>query len=108
MDILKTTRLAKSFGDTHAVDHVDFRVSAGEVLALIKHLAKLAKYLLDGLDVARITIDQQLVTTSTDVHIEKRFEIFDVLILYTEQRVQALGRKFEFLKIAQIVRIPLA
>ena len=35
MDILKTTRLAKSFGDTHAVDHVDFRVSAGEVLALI-------------------------------------------------------------------------
>jgi branched-chain amino acid transport system ATP-binding protein len=35
VDILKTTRLAKSFGDTHAVDHVDFRVSAGEVLALI-------------------------------------------------------------------------
>ncbi|HEY7202793.1 MAG TPA: ABC transporter ATP-binding protein [Methylomirabilota bacterium] len=35
MDILKTTRLAKSFGDTHAVDHVDFRVGAGEVLALI-------------------------------------------------------------------------
>ncbi len=35
MDILKTTGLAKSFGDTHAVDHVDFRVSAGEVLALI-------------------------------------------------------------------------
>ena len=35
MDILKTTRLAKSFGDTHAVDHVDFRVSQGEVLALI-------------------------------------------------------------------------
>jgi branched-chain amino acid transport system ATP-binding protein len=35
VDILKTTRLAKSFGDTHAVDHVDFRVGAGEVLALI-------------------------------------------------------------------------
>jgi branched-chain amino acid transport system ATP-binding protein len=35
VDILKTTGLAKSFGDTHAVDHVDFRVSAGEVLALI-------------------------------------------------------------------------
>jgi branched-chain amino acid transport system ATP-binding protein len=35
VDILKTTRLAKSFGDTHAVDHVDFRVSQGEVLALI-------------------------------------------------------------------------
>ena len=35
MDLLKTTQLAKSFGDTHAVDHVDFTVSAGEVLALI-------------------------------------------------------------------------
>jgi branched-chain amino acid transport system ATP-binding protein len=35
VDILKTTGLAKSFGDTHAVDHVDFRVGQGEVLALI-------------------------------------------------------------------------
>ncbi|MGH7400299.1 MAG: ABC transporter ATP-binding protein [Candidatus Rokuibacteriota bacterium] len=35
MDILKTTQLSKSFGDTHAVDHVDFTVAAGEVLALI-------------------------------------------------------------------------
>ena len=35
MDILKTTQLAKSFGETHAVDHVDFTVTAGEVLALI-------------------------------------------------------------------------
>ena len=35
MDILQTSQLAKSFGDTHAVDHVDFRVTAGEVLALI-------------------------------------------------------------------------
>ncbi|HEY7870345.1 MAG TPA: ABC transporter ATP-binding protein [Methylomirabilota bacterium] len=35
MDILKTTQLSKSFGETHAVDHVDFAVAAGEVLALI-------------------------------------------------------------------------
>jgi len=35
VDILKTTQLTKSFGDTHAVNHVDFRVAAGEVLALI-------------------------------------------------------------------------
>ncbi|HKC05767.1 MAG TPA: ATP-binding cassette domain-containing protein, partial [Methylomirabilota bacterium] len=35
MDILKTTQLCKSFGETHAVDHVDFTVTAGEVLALI-------------------------------------------------------------------------
>ena len=34
MDILKTTQLCKSFGETHAVDHVDFAVTAGEVLAL--------------------------------------------------------------------------
>jgi branched-chain amino acid transport system ATP-binding protein len=35
VDILKTTQLSKSFGETHAVDHVDFTVAAGEVLALI-------------------------------------------------------------------------
>jgi branched-chain amino acid transport system ATP-binding protein len=35
VDLLKTTQLTKSFGDTHAVDHVDFAVAAGEVLALI-------------------------------------------------------------------------
>ena len=35
VDLLKTTQLTKSFGDTHAVDHVDFTVVAGEVLALI-------------------------------------------------------------------------
>ena len=35
MDLLKTTQLTKSFGTTRAVDHVDFTVAAGEVLALI-------------------------------------------------------------------------
>lgn len=35
VDLLKTTQLTKFFGDTHAVDHVDFTVAAGEVLALI-------------------------------------------------------------------------
>jgi branched-chain amino acid transport system ATP-binding protein len=35
MSLLQTTRLTKYFGDTHAVDHVDFSVRAGEVLALI-------------------------------------------------------------------------
>ncbi len=35
VDLLRTTQLSKSFGDTHAVDHVDFTVAAGEVLALI-------------------------------------------------------------------------
>ena len=35
MTILQTEQLTKYFGDTHAVDHVDFRVAEGEVLALI-------------------------------------------------------------------------
>lgn len=33
--LLKTTQLTKYFGETHAVDHVDFSVTEGEVLALI-------------------------------------------------------------------------
>jgi branched-chain amino acid transport system ATP-binding protein len=35
MSILETNQLTKYFGDTHAVDHVDFTVTEGEVLALI-------------------------------------------------------------------------
>jgi len=35
MSILQTNQLTKYFGDTHAVDHVDFTVAEGEVLALI-------------------------------------------------------------------------
>jgi len=35
VDLLRTTQLTKSFGTTRAVDHVDFTVAAGEVLALI-------------------------------------------------------------------------
>ena len=35
MSLLQTDKLTKYFGDTHAVDHVDFTVGEGEVLALI-------------------------------------------------------------------------
>jgi branched-chain amino acid transport system ATP-binding protein len=35
VSLLTTTKLKKYFGDTHAVDDVDFRVEEGEVLALI-------------------------------------------------------------------------
>ncbi|MBI2163548.1 MAG: ABC transporter ATP-binding protein [candidate division NC10 bacterium] len=35
MDLLATKGLTKYFGDTHAVDHVDFTVAQGELLALI-------------------------------------------------------------------------
>ena len=34
MSLLQTTQLAKSFGDTHAVDRVDFSVHEGEVLCI--------------------------------------------------------------------------
>jgi len=35
VSLLRTEKLTKYFGDTHAVDHVDFTVAEGEVLALI-------------------------------------------------------------------------
>jgi branched-chain amino acid transport system ATP-binding protein len=35
MSLLQTVQLTKYFGETHAVDHVDFSVREGEVLALI-------------------------------------------------------------------------
>jgi len=35
MNLLQTEKLSKSFGDTHAVDNVDFTIGEGEVLALI-------------------------------------------------------------------------
>ena len=35
MNLLETTRLTRYFGDTHAVDQVDFRIGEGEVVALI-------------------------------------------------------------------------
>ena len=35
MSLLTTSKLTKYFGETHAVDHVDFSVREGEVLALI-------------------------------------------------------------------------
>ncbi|MCL6641002.1 MAG: ATP-binding cassette domain-containing protein, partial [Candidatus Rokubacteria bacterium] len=35
MALLETRSLVKYFGETHAVDRVDFRVEEGEVLALI-------------------------------------------------------------------------
>ncbi len=35
MNLLTTSKLTKYFGETHAVDHVDFTVTEGEVLALI-------------------------------------------------------------------------
>ena len=38
----------------------------------------------DGSKIAFVTVDHQLVATRADIYIEKRFKVFDVLILYAE------------------------
>ena len=59
----------------------------GKRVALGKQLAKIAEHLLDGPDVAFVAIDQQFIAACSDVHVEQRFEIFNVLVLNAEQRV---------------------
>jgi hypothetical protein len=66
------------------------------MLAFVKQLAKFPQDLFDSFDITRIAIDQKLISASTDAHVEKRFEILDILILDAEKRVKALWRKFEF------------
>ena len=61
-----------------------------EPISFVKQLAKIAEYLLDRLDVAFVAVYENLVPTRTDINFEQRFEIFDVLILYAEKRVEAL------------------
>lgn len=63
----------------------------GERIAVVKEVAEIAQDLFDGFDVAFVAVDEQLVAPRTDADIEQRFEIFDVLILNAEQRVEALG-----------------
>ena len=63
-------------------------------IAFVKQIAEIAKYLLYRLDIARIAVYQQFVSASADTYIQKRFKVFDVLVLYAEKRVQTLGRKF--------------
>ena len=56
-------------------------------VSFVKKVAKIAQDLLDGLDIALVAVDQQLVAAGADIHIEERFEIFDVLVLDAEKRV---------------------
>ncbi len=76
-----------------------------EMLALSEKVAEVFQYRLDRFDITRFAVDQQLVSASADVHVQKRFEIFDVLVLNAEKRVEALRRKLEFSKIVQIRQI---
>ena len=63
----------------------------GKRIALGKQVAKIAQDLLDGLDIALVAVNEQLIAARADIHIEQRFEIFDVLILNAEKRVESLG-----------------
>ena len=56
----------------------------GEVLPLVEEFAELPEDLFDRLDIARVTVYEQFIAAGADAHIEKRFEVFDVLILYAE------------------------
>ena len=60
------------------------------MISFVKQLAKITEDLFDGLDIGLISVDQQLIAACSDINVEQRFEIFDVLILYAEKRVEAL------------------
>ena len=66
----------------------------GKSIAVVKKIAEIVKYLLDGFYVALVAVDEKLVTACADIYIEQRFKIFDVLVLNAEKRVEALWRKF--------------
>jgi hypothetical protein len=59
--------------------------------------------LLDSPDITLVAVYEKLVPTRSYIHVEKRFQVFDVLVLYTEESVETLRRKFQFSKIAQIL-----
>ena len=59
--------------------------------ALVKQVAKIADYFFDGLDVPLVSVNKQFVAAGADTDVEQGFEIFDVLILDAEKRVQSLG-----------------
>ena len=62
----------------------------GKCIAFVKQLAEINKYLLDGLDVTLVAVDEQFIAAGTDADIEKCLEILDVLILNAEQRIESL------------------
>lgn len=66
----------------------------GKGIAVGKKVAEIVQDLFDGFYVAFVAVDKQFVAAGTDIYIEERFEIFDVLILDAKERVEALGRKF--------------
>jgi hypothetical protein len=62
----------------------------GKRVALVKQLTEIDQYLLDGFDIAFVSVDQQFVAAGTDTDVEQSLEILDVLILDAKERVKAL------------------
>ena len=60
------------------------------MVSLVKQLTKITQYLLDRFYIPLVAVDEQLIAACSDIYVEQRFEIFDVLILYAEKRVEAL------------------
>jgi len=60
------------------------------MISLVKQLAKITEDLFNGLNICLISVDKQLIAACSYINVEQRFEIFDVLILYAEKRVEAL------------------
>jgi len=60
------------------------------MISFVEQLAKITEDLFDGLDISLISVYKQLIAACPDINVEQRFEIFDVLILYAEKRVEAL------------------
>jgi len=60
------------------------------MISFVKQLAKITEDLFDRFNMGLISVDKQLIAACSDINVEQRFEIFDVLILYAEKRVEAL------------------
>ena len=46
-----------------------------------------------------LAVDGQTVPTSVDLHVEQRLEIFDVLVVYAEERLQTPGWKLDLFQL---------
>ncbi|MGE3465482.1 MAG: hypothetical protein AB7J13_01000 [Pyrinomonadaceae bacterium] len=63
----------------------------GKGIAIGKQFPELAENLLDCLDIAFIAVYEKLVSASTDIYVEQRFEILDVLVVDAKKCVKPLG-----------------
>src|SRR5215212_8574764 len=77
-----------------------------KALTFGEQVPEILKDALNGVDIAWVAVYQQFIAASADIHVQKGFEVFDVLVLNTEQRVQTLRRELQFSKIIQILQIP--